>query len=74
MPDLPPGFVFDLLRLIGFMVAVGVVATACRSLLVRHARRRGSDGLGGFVASPPGTFLLVIMSFVVCLLAFLVIS
>ena len=71
MPDVPPGFVPDFLRLIGFMAAVGVVAVVARLVLARWARRRGSDGLAGFVSSAPGTFLLVILSFVVCLVIFL---
>ena len=71
MLEAPPGFVPDFLRLVGFLAAVGVVAVAGRHLLIRAARRRGRDGLAGFAASPPGTFLLVIMSFALCLLAFL---
>ena len=73
MPDVPPGFVPDFLRLIGFMAAVGVVAVVARQALIRCARGWGSDGLAGFVASAAGTFLLVILSFVVCLLVFLAI-
>ncbi|MCE2500212.1 MAG: hypothetical protein J4G13_05060 [Dehalococcoidia bacterium] len=71
MLDVPPGFVPDFLRLIGFMAAVGVVAVAARQALARWARRCRSDGLAGFVSSAPGTFLLVILSFVVCLMIFL---
>jgi hypothetical protein len=71
MPDVPPGFLADFLRLIGFMVVVGVVAIAARQLSLRYARRRGLDGLASFVASAPGTFLLVILSFALCLLVYL---
>ncbi len=70
MAEAAPGFVPDFLRPVGFMAAVGVIAVAARLVVARWARRRGSDGLAGFVASAPGTFLMVILSFVVCLLAF----
>ena len=71
MPDVPPGFIADFLRLVGFMVAVGALAIVARQFSVRYARRRGATGLASFVASPPGTFLLVILSFVLCLLGYL---
>ena len=74
MPDVPPGFVPDFLRLLGFLLAVGVMAVLARQLMVRFARRGARHGLAGFVSSPPGTFLLVILSFVVCLLVFLAVS
>ena len=71
MSEVPPGFIPDFLRLVGFMAAVGVVAVVARQVLARYARRRGSDGFANFAASAPGTFLLVIISFVACLLIFL---
>ena len=71
MPDVPPGFLADFFKLAAFLVAVGVVAVLARQGLVRYARRRRAGALASFAASPPGTFLLVILSFVLCLLVFL---
>lgn len=71
MPDVPPGFLLDLLRLVAFMAVVGVVTVVARRTLLRYARRRKLGALAGFVHSPPGTFLLVTLSFALCLLVFL---